>query len=92
MKRIITGTVIGFALATTIGLAEQPTDKGSHYGMMGGMMQGMESMMGQQKPGEQSPEMMQGMKEMMARMSKMMDMCNQMMSNASHPNKDESSK
>ena len=89
MKKIIIGTVIGFALATTIGLAEQPTDKGSHHGMMGGMMQGMEGMMGQQKPDEQS---MQAMKEMMARMSKMMDMCNQMMSNASHPNKDESSK
>jgi hypothetical protein len=29
---------------------------------------------------------------MMARMSKMMDMCNQMMSNGSHPRKDESSK
>jgi hypothetical protein len=35
---------------------------------------------------------MQGMKEMMARMSKMMDMCTQMMSNALHPKKDESSK
>jgi hypothetical protein len=28
MKKITIGTVICFALATTIGLAEQPTDKG----------------------------------------------------------------
>ena len=56
---------------------------------MGGMMKGM---IGEQKPGEQSPDMMQGMKEMMARMPKMMDMCSQMMGNMSEQKKDESSK
>ena len=56
---------------------------------MGGMMKGM---MGEQKPGEQSQDMMQGMKEMMGRMTKMMDMCGQMMGNRSEPKKDESSK
>jgi hypothetical protein len=90
MKKIILGVLIGFGLATTLVMAEQATEQ--HRGMMGGMMQGMQGMMGQQKPGEQSQDMMQGMKEMMARMSKMMDMCNQMMSNTSHPKKDESSK
>ena len=52
---------------------------------MGGMMQGMKGMMGEQ-------DMMQGMKEMMGRMTKMMDMCSQMMGNRSEPKKDESSK
>ena len=50
---------------------------------MGGMMQGMKGMMGEQKPGEQSQDVMQGMKEMMAKMTKMMDMCSQMMGNRS---------
>jgi hypothetical protein len=69
MKKLILGVLIGFALATTISLAQQPTEKG-------GMMQGM---MGEQKQDEQSRDMMQGMKEMMAKMSKMMDQCSQMM-------------
>ena len=43
------------------------------------MMQSMKGMMGEQKPGEQSQDMTQGMKEMMGRMTKMMDMCSQMM-------------
>jgi len=42
--------------------------------------------------GEQSQDMMQGMKEMMARIPKMMDMCSQMTGNRSEPKKDESSK
>jgi hypothetical protein len=49
-------------------------------------------MMGEQKSGEQSQDMMQNMKDMMARMSRMMDMCSQMMGNTAHPKKDESSK
>jgi len=59
---------------------------------MGGMMHGMMGMMGEQKSGEQSQDMMQGMKEMMGRMSKMMDMCSQMMSDRLEPKKDQSSK
>jgi hypothetical protein len=87
MKKVILGVLISFGLATTLVMAEQATEQ--HRGMIGGMMQ---RMMGEQKPGEQSQEMMQDTKGMMARMSKMMDMCNQMNSNASHPKKDESSK
>ena len=41
MKKIILGVLIGFALATTISLAQQPTEK-----------YGMQRMMGEQKPGE----------------------------------------
>ena len=69
MKKIILGVLVGFALATTISLAQQPTEQ---RGNMPGMME-------EQKPDEQSPQMMQGMKEMMAKMSKMMDQCSQMM-------------
>ena len=83
MKKLVIGLVIGFALATTIGLAEQATEK---RGM--GRMQNMN--------GEQSPGMMEGMKEMMAGMSKMMDQCNRMMGgmggmmeNKPEPKKDE---
>ncbi len=42
------------------------------------MMQSMKGMMGEQKPGEQSQDMIQEMEEMMGR-TKMMDMCSQMM-------------
>ena len=64
MKRTIIGIVIGFALAATIGLAEQAAEKG-------GMMRGM---MGEQKFGDSSMHNMMGM------MMKMMEQCNQMMS------------
>jgi hypothetical protein len=67
MKRIIIGIVIGFALATTISLAEQATEKRG----MGGMMP---EMMGEQKSGEGS-----SMQNMMGMMMKMMERCNQMM-------------
>lgn len=89
MKSIVIGLILGVLVASAIA-ADQPDE---HNGSpMGGMMQGMKGMMGQQKMGEQSHEMMQGMHEMMSRMSKMMDMCSQMMVNASEPKKDESSK
>jgi hypothetical protein len=68
MKKIIIGIVVGFALATTISLAEQATEKG---GGMGRMMQGM---MGEQKSGEGS-----SMQTMMGMMMKMMEQCSQMM-------------
>lgn len=89
MKNIILGVLIGFGMATAVAMAEQPTEP--HRGMMGGMMHGMQGMMGHPNPGEQSHEKMQSMKDMMARMSKMMDMCNQMMSSASRPKHEQSS-
>jgi hypothetical protein len=89
MKSIVIGLILGVLVASAIA-ADQPDE---HSGSpMAGMMQGMEGMMGQQMMGEQSHGMMQGMHEMMSRMSKMMDMCNQMMANASQPKKDESTK
>jgi hypothetical protein len=66
MKKLVIGLIIGFALAATIGLAEQATEKRGMGGMHGMM-------------DEQSPGMVEGMKEMMARMSKMMDQCSRMM-------------
>jgi hypothetical protein len=80
MKKIIFGMVAGLLVATAVGAYQAEEHKSGSP--MGGMMQGTKPMMGEQKPGDQSQEMMQGMKEMMAKMSKMMDMCSQMM--ASH--------
>src|SRR6266542_6932929 len=103
MKNIIVGIIAGMLVATAVGAyqAEEHKSGSPMGGMMQGMkgmmgeqkpgeqsqdmMQGMKGMMGEQKPGEQSQDMMQGMKEMMARMSKMMDMCSQMM--GSHGNR-----
>ena len=81
MKKILFGIIAGVLVATAVGAYQSEERKGSSP--MGGMMQGMMGMMGEQTPGEQSQGMMQGMKEMMARMSKMMDMCTQMMGNRS---------
>lgn len=58
MKKFIFGIVAAVLIATAVG-AHQADDKKSES-PMGGMMPGMKGMMG-----EQSPEMMQGMKEMM---------------------------
>jgi hypothetical protein len=52
----------------------------------------MQGMMGHHKQGDQSQDTMQDIKEMMARMSRMMDMCSEMMSHASESTKDETSK
>jgi len=81
MKNIILGIIASVLVATAVGAYQAEEHKSGSP--MGGMMQGMKGMMGEQKPGEQSQDMMQGMKEMMARMSKMMDMCSQMMGNRS---------
>ena len=81
MKNIIVGIIAGVLVATAVGAYQAEEHKSGSP--MGGMMQGMKGMMGEQKPGEQSQDMMQGMKEMMGRMSKMMDMCSQMMGNRS---------
>jgi len=81
MKNIIVGIIAGVLVSTAVGAYQAEEHKSGSP--MGGMMQGMKGMMGEQKPGEQSQDMMQGMKEMMARMSKMMDMCSQMMGNRS---------
>ena len=77
MKNIILGIIASVLVATAVGAYQAEEHKSGSP--MGGMMQGMKGMMGEQNPGEQSQDMMQGMKEMMARMSKMMDMCGQMM-------------
>ena len=90
MKNIIVGIIAGLLVATAVGAYQAEEHKGGSP--MGGMMQGMKGMMGEQKPGEQSHEMMQGMNEMMGRMSKMMDMCSQMMGNRSELAKKESNK
>jgi hypothetical protein len=87
MKSIVVGIIAGVLVATAVSAYQAEEHKGGSP--MGGMMQGMKGMMGEQKPGEQ--DMMQGMKEMMGRMSKMMDMCSQMMGNRSELKKDESS-
>jgi len=81
MKKILFGIVAGMLVATAVGAYQAEESKGGSA--MGGMMQGMKGMMGEQKPGEPSQDMMQGMKEMMARMTKMMDMCSQVMGNRS---------
>ena len=81
MKKILFGMIAGVLVATAVGAYQAEEHKGSSP--MGGMMQGMKEMMGEQKPGEQSQDVMQGMKEMMAKMTKMMDMCSQMMGNRS---------
>ena len=78
---ILFGIIAGVLVATAVGAYQAEERKSDSP--MGGMMQGMMGTMGEQKPGEQSQDMMQGMKEMMARMSKMMDMCSQMMGNRS---------
>lgn len=87
MKKILLGIMAGMLVATAVSAYQAEEHKSGSP--MGGMMKGM---MGEQKPGDQSPDMMQGMKEMMARMSKMRDLCGQMMGNRSEPEKDESSK
>jgi hypothetical protein len=82
MKKILFGIMAGMLVATAVsGYQAEEHKSGSP---MGGMMKGM--------MGEQSQDMMQGMKEMMGRMTKMMDMCGQMMGNRSEPKKAESSK
>ena len=83
MKSIVVGIIAGLLVATAVSAYQAEEHKGGSP--MGGMMQGMKGMMGEQ-------DMMQGMKEMMGRMTKMMDMCSQMMGNRSEPKKAESSK
>jgi hypothetical protein len=69
MKKLIFGILIGFALATTIAVAEQATE---HRGMMGGgMMQG--TMRDQKSDGGSS------MRGMMAMMMQMIERCNTIM-------------
>lgn len=82
MKKILFGIMAGMLVATAVSAYQAEEHKSGSP--MGGMMKGM--------MGEQSQDMMQGMKEMMGRMTKMMDMCGQMMGNRSEPKKDESSK
>jgi Spy/CpxP family protein refolding chaperone len=90
MKNFVLGTITAVVLATAIGAYSADDQKSGSP--MGGMMQGMKGMMGEQKSGEQSHDMMPGMKEMMAKMSKMMDMCSQMMASKSDQKKEEPSK
>jgi Spy/CpxP family protein refolding chaperone len=82
MKKILFGIMAGMLVATAVSAYQAEEHKSGSP--MGGMMKGM--------MGEQSQDMMQGMKEMMGRMTKMMDMCGQMMGNRSEPKKAESSK
>ena len=82
MKKILFGIMAGMLVATAVSAYQAEEDKSGSP--MGGMMKGM--------MGEQSQDMMQGIKEMMGRMTKMMDMCGQMMGNRSEPKKAESSK
>jgi hypothetical protein len=86
MKKAIFGTIAVVLVATAVAVYSADEQK------RGGMMQGMKGMMGEQKSEEQSHDMMQGMKEMMAKMSKMMDMCSQMMASTSEQKKEEPSK
>ena len=79
MKKIIFGMIAGLLVASAVGAYQAEEHKGGSP--IGGMMHGMKGMIGDEKPSGQSQEMMQGMKEMMARMSKIMDMCSQMMAN-----------
>ena len=81
MKKILFGLIVGMLVASAVGAYQAEEHKSGSP--MGGMMQGMKGMMGEQKPGEQSQDMTQGMKEMMTRMTKMMDICSQMMGNSS---------
>jgi hypothetical protein len=82
MKKILFGIIAGMLVATAVSAYQAEEHKSGSP--MGGMMKGM--------MGEQSQDMMQGMKEMMGRMTKMMDMCGQMMGDRSEPKKAESSK
>ena len=82
MKKILFGIMAGMLVATAV--SAYPAEEHKSGSPMGGMMKGM--------MGEQSQDMMQGMKEMMGRMTKMVDMCGQMMGNRSEPKKAESSK
>ena len=82
MKKILFGIMAGMLVATAVSAYQAEEHKSGSP--MGGMMKGM--------MGEQSQDMMQGMKEMMGRMTKMMHMCGQMMGNRSEPKKAESSK
>ena len=82
MKKILFGIMAGMLVATAVSAYQAEEHKSGSP--MGGMMKGM--------MGEQSQDMMQGMKEMMGRMTKMVDMCGQMMGNRSEPKKAESSK
>jgi Spy/CpxP family protein refolding chaperone len=90
MKYFALGTIAAVVLTTAIGAYSADEQKSGSP--MGGMMHGMKGMMGEHKSGDQSHDMMPGMKEMMAKMSKMMDMCGQMMTSKSEPKKDQSSK
>ena len=81
MKKVLFGIIAGMLVATAVSAYQAEEHRSGPP--MGRMMQGMKGMMGEQKPGEQSQDMMQGMKEMMTRMTKMMDMCSQMMGNRS---------
>ena len=85
MKNFVLGIIAAVVLATAIGAYSADEQKSGSA--IGGMMHGMKGMMGEQKSGEQSHDMMPGMTEMMAKMSKMMDMCSQMMSSKSEPAK-----
>lgn len=90
MKNVVFGILAVVVITTAVGAYSAEEHKSGSP--MSEMMHGMKGMMGEQKPDEQSHDMMQGMKEMMGRMSKMMDMCSQMMGNTSHPKKEESIK
>ena len=90
MKNFVLGIIAAVVLATAIGAYS--ADEHKSGSPMGGMMHGMKGMMGEQKPGEQSHDMMQGMREMMGKMSKMMEMCGQMMASKSDQKKEEPSK
>jgi hypothetical protein len=89
MKNVSLG-VIGFVLVATA-VGAYSADEHTSGSPMRGMMRGMKGMMGEQKREYQSHDM-QGMKEMMGRMSKMMDMCGQMMASVSDPKKNQPSK
>ena len=90
MKNFVLGMIAAVVLVTAISAYSADDQKSGSP--MGGIMQGMKGMMGEQKSGEQSHDMMPGMTEMMAKMSKMMDMCGQMMASKSDQKKDEPSK
>jgi hypothetical protein len=81
MKNIVFGLIALVVVATAVG--GYSADEHKSGAPMGAMMQGMKGMMG-----EQSHDMMPGMKDMMA----MMGMCSQMMASKSDQKKEEPSK
>ena len=56
MKSILIGIVAGVLIASTVGAFQ--ADEHKSGSPMRGMMQGMQGMMGHQKPGEKSQEIM----------------------------------